>query len=585
MEGPAATPRPIDRWAIVLFGVLALGSWAALLYLGRGVTFFQDEWRFIDVVGPFGTLDDLLKPQNEHWSTLPFLLYRAIFNVVGLSSYLPYLAVVLALHVVAAAGLFVLLYRRNGPLVAFGGAVLALWLGTGYQNLFWAFQVGFVGSTAAGLWALVAFEHDGRAASLAGTLLLLASVMSSGIGLVFSTAVGAELVADKERRRKVVWLVPIAVAYLAWYLAIGRTGVSAAEAGVNDSRNPFSVTALADVPAFAWAGLQHSVEATIGPLPVLVPALSLVLIVSALAWLVYHRVPARTVGAVAGLVVLFGLIGLVRGHIGIEQTTRSRYLYEGVLLVMLAVSGLIGTRLTPDAIRREPLARVAAGACALLLIAGLAHNANWLRLGQRDWLNRAAETRAYIALLDVVPAALVNREVAVDWNIPDPLRMRRLIGMYGDPARDVLVPGVVRRPNERDEDRALYRLVGGNFTVRPGGVDTAGHSPQLVRSSGGTIDPAGECITIVPDASRLSATVRLPDRGRLRVRSTGAATGRAFLQRASDEPQRANGVELPLDPQGSIVGVPALDGQGWLVTLHIPRDAGDVTLCELDPAR
>ena len=132
MQGGAATSRSIDRRAIVLFGVLALGSWAALLYLGRGVTFLQDEWRFIDVVGPFGTLGDLMRPQNEHWSTLPFLLYRMIFNVVGLSSYLPYLAVVLALHVVAVAGLFVLLHRRNGPLAAFGGAALALWLGTGY---------------------------------------------------------------------------------------------------------------------------------------------------------------------------------------------------------------------------------------------------------------------------------------------------------------------------------------------------------------------------------------------------------------------------------------------------------------------
>ena len=145
------------RIPVILFGVLALGTWATLLYLGRGVTFFQDEWRFVDVAGPFGTLEDVFGPQNEHWSTLPFLLYRSIFNVVGLSTYLPYLAVLLALHVTAAAALFVLLFRRNGPLVAIGGALLALWVGTGYQNLFWAFQIGFVGSTAAGLWALVAF--------------------------------------------------------------------------------------------------------------------------------------------------------------------------------------------------------------------------------------------------------------------------------------------------------------------------------------------------------------------------------------------------------------------------------------------
>ena len=572
----ALAGHSIGRLVVILFVILAAASWAALLYLGRGVTFFQDEWRFVDVAGPFGTADDLFRPHNEHWSTLPFLLYRAIFNVFGLSTYLPYLAVLLALHVAAAAALFVLLFRRNGPLVAIGGAALALWVGTGYQNLFWAFQIGFVGSTAAGLWALVAFEGEGRRSSVAGTLLLLAAIMSSGIGLVFGAAVAVELVADPVRRRRVVWLVPVGVVYATWYLAVGRSGVS-------DARDPFSLTAVADVPGFVWAGVRNSVEATIGPLPVIVPALTLVLLAVSLVWLVGRRVSPRTLGAVTGLVVLFGLIGLVRGHLGVEQTTRSRYLYEGVFLVLLAVSGLIGSRLSPDEIRQRPIGTALTAGCVLLLLAGLVHNANWLELGRRDWLNRAGETRAYIALLDVVPPALVNREVAVDWNIPDPPRMRRLIASYGDPARDVLVPTVVRPPSARDEDRALFRLVGGNFTIRPDGSEGGGRAPQVVRSSGGTVGPAGECVRAVPDLRRASVTVHLPDRGALRLSSVAPATGRAFLQRTSDDPQQQNGLDLPFGPEGAVIGVPALDGDGWLVTVHLPDAAGEVTLCEVDP--
>lgn len=274
----------------------------------------------------------------------------------------------------------------------------------------------------------------------------------------------------------------------------------------------------------------------------------------------------------------------MRGHLGVDQTARNRYLYEGVFLVLLAVSGLIGSRLSLDEIRRRPTGPALAAGCSLLLLAGIVHNANWLELGRRDWLNRAGETRAYIALLDVVPPALLNRNVAVDWNIPDPPRMRRLIEAYGDPARDTLMPSVVRPPTGRDEDRALFRLVGGNFTVHPGGFDRDGRAPQVVRSSGGTIGPAGGCVRVVADSRRASVTVHLPDRGALRVSSVAPATGRAFLQRVSEDPQLANGLDLPLGPAGAIIGVPALDGDGWLVTVHLPEAAGEVSLCQVDPA-
>ena len=90
-----------------------------------------------------------------------------------------------------------------------------MWAGTGYQNLLWAFQIGFVGSTAAGLWAMIMFERTGRRASAAGMVLLLAAVMSSGIGLVYSAVVAATLLADPARRGRIAWLVPVGVAYSA----------------------------------------------------------------------------------------------------------------------------------------------------------------------------------------------------------------------------------------------------------------------------------------------------------------------------------------------------------------------------------
>ncbi len=82
--------------------VAPVATGALLLYLGRSLTFWYDEWRSITFDGGFV---DYLRPVNEHWSTFPLALYRATFELVELRSYLPYLAQVIVLHLVAVAAL------------------------------------------------------------------------------------------------------------------------------------------------------------------------------------------------------------------------------------------------------------------------------------------------------------------------------------------------------------------------------------------------------------------------------------------------------------------------------------------------
>jgi len=156
--------------------LLGAGAAVILMVLGRSMTFWQDEWGSITFSG--GPID-FFKPVNEHWSTFPLLLYRATFGVIGLGSYLPYLAEVIALHLVAVAAAHLLLRPKTGRLVATLACVPMLLLGSGSENLFWAFQTGFVGSVAFGLWALMLLERSGRASLVGASVLLLASVMSS----------------------------------------------------------------------------------------------------------------------------------------------------------------------------------------------------------------------------------------------------------------------------------------------------------------------------------------------------------------------------------------------------------------------
>ena len=73
--GPVPTRLRRSRAWIVWLG-LALATFVGLLIIGRHLTFWQDEWAFIGV-DPSG-LGSYLEPHNEHWSTVPLILYRGV---------------------------------------------------------------------------------------------------------------------------------------------------------------------------------------------------------------------------------------------------------------------------------------------------------------------------------------------------------------------------------------------------------------------------------------------------------------------------------------------------------------------------
>ena len=130
-----------------------------LLGLGAGLTFFADEWAFIETRS-LADPSTWLTPHNEHWSTLPILTYRVLVETVGLGSYMPYLAVLIGLHLVVATLVYTLVRRTGGQLAGARAGVVVL-LGSGFENLYWAFQIGFVGSVAAGLAARSSLRRDG----------------------------------------------------------------------------------------------------------------------------------------------------------------------------------------------------------------------------------------------------------------------------------------------------------------------------------------------------------------------------------------------------------------------------------------
>jgi hypothetical protein len=316
-----------------MVAIAALVASTLILWLARGMTFYFDEWTFI-LSAPDWTWATLLQPHNEHPVMLARAIYAVLLSTVGLRSYLPYMAVLLALHAASVVLLFEVVRRRAGDLVALSSAALLMLLGAGWEDLLWAFQIQFIGSVACGLGLLLAVQGQQRRRNLLiATALLTASLMFSGIGLFFGVAAAVQLAMTPERRRDLAWFVPVAVAVGAWYLAFGR-GYSPA--------NPPSLTDIAALPLYVIWGLGTSAGGLIGvsgfaALPVLVLAGLAV----AFGWRRGRVIDAFGLGILAGLVSFYAVTGLIRVQFGYQQSGASRYMYVGAVFWLLLLADAI----------------------------------------------------------------------------------------------------------------------------------------------------------------------------------------------------------------------------------------------------
>ena len=201
----------------------------------------------------------LFEPHNEHWSTAPILVYRALYSLFGVRTYTPYLVVLLLLQVLVAHLLWRVMMRSGvQPLIATAGAAVFMVLGAGWENLVNAFQLSFLGSMALGLGALLVMPERGRfeRRDVYGWILNVLALTFSGVGITMVlVAGGAAFVRRGWRVALMVMSVP-GVIYLLWYAKWGRHADSV-------DQEPLR-TALQQAPAFVWHGLVEAVDATTG---------------------------------------------------------------------------------------------------------------------------------------------------------------------------------------------------------------------------------------------------------------------------------------------------------------------------------
>jgi hypothetical protein len=430
--------------AALIVGIAAVVVAATLLSVTKTYTFYFDEWTFI-LTAPDWTWITYLQPHNEHPSILFRVLYRALLNTVGMRSYVPYMAVLLALHAANVVLLFQVVRRRAGDAVALGAAALLLVMGAGWENLLWAFQMAWLASIACGLSMLLVLQarptriNQGIVVGLAA-----ASLMFSGIGLMFMAFAVVMLAATPQRRREVVWLVGLGVAVFVWYLVFGKGGAS--------PNPPPTAANIPLVPLYAVWGLGQSAAGLIGEggpwgLPVLVVALLAI----GLTWW-RQRPDPFALGTVAALLTLYVVTGLARAQLGYQQSGSSRYIYDGALCWLILLAD--GARNLPwRGTWRPALTACLFLACfssAVLLLSFAAAKGAQMQREVADLQALAAERSDPCLNPGATADALVMPQVN------DPATYYRATDRYGDPVAGLPV-----------SDRGDFDRARGNL-VRPG---------------------------------------------------------------------------------------------------------------------
>ena len=191
------------------------------LFWGRHGWFGTDDWDFL-ADRKAGDLGDLVRPHFQHWTTIPVVLYRLLWSVVGLRSYWPYLFVVVLAHLAVAALLRVAMQRAGvGAWLATAMVVPFVFFGAGAEkHILLAFQITFVAALAFGLIHLLLADHDGPfdRRDWLGVGAGLAALLCSGVGVTMTLVVGIAVLLRRGWRVAMVHTVPLGIVYLWWSL-------------------------------------------------------------------------------------------------------------------------------------------------------------------------------------------------------------------------------------------------------------------------------------------------------------------------------------------------------------------------------
>jgi len=391
--------------AVICLATAAAVSGVILLDLNSQLTFISDEWELL-LNRRGSSLGDFLDPFHEHIVLAPVVIYKLLLAVFGMGSAMPYQVVAIAVFLLSAVLLFLHLRPRIGEWPALLAAIMVLFLGAAFEDLLFAFQVGYFGSVAAGLGMLIALDRGDRKGDRIACALLAFSLAFSSTGLCFAAGALAHVILSPRRRagRLYVALLPIEL-WGIWWLGWGHTAESS-----------FSLGNLDQVPEYVFDGAAAGVVSLLGlatgdgsepDQPHLIYGQILLVAALALAVLRVRRQERISTDLMVVLAIALSFWVLAALNVTAERLpTSSRYQYPAAVFLLLVAGELLrGVRIGRSA------TLVAAAVITLTSWGGLSL---MYREHEQRWVPSSDSLRASLAGVEIADGS-VAPEFRVDF--------------------------------------------------------------------------------------------------------------------------------------------------------------------------
>ena len=485
--------RPSHRTiALALLAAAIAASAAALMWFGRGQTIRGDnlEYAVRLAIEPLGhTL--LHTPPNKYLIAVPLLLYKAMFEIFGISSYVPYRIVAIALTLLCAGLFYALVRRRIGDLLALPPTLLLLFFGSGFEEVMTAIRLPSLIAIACGLGSLLLLERRDLVADILAAALLCVAVASHPTGVAFTAAAAVLILLrpSPERWTRVwVFLAPAAV-FGAWWL-FWRAPTT-----------PTFPTHASDVFLFvreSWVNLTAVVTGLSGvldrpvyrqPVAEVAGAVLFALVVVGAA-LRFRRLPPTFWASLAALLVLLVSTRLSPGGF-LRHPDEARYLFPETILFLLVLVELAGALALP---------RWATWVCAAVILLGVVSNAVKLRDEGTFVRTQSAMVKGQLSAYEIAGSNVDPNyaPTAFDTTAGDDLAAME---SYGSPALSPTELASASMLTRISADEALVGSLGIELRPTTVGGRAAGPPPRVERSFGGRIKREPGCVDLSPPAT------------------------------------------------------------------------------------
>ncbi|HEU4598535.1 MAG TPA: hypothetical protein VFS26_02195 [Solirubrobacterales bacterium] len=500
----AAAKARIGTPALLLLIWLLAASGLLLLLWGSKLTFLLDDWEFLLYRRDF---DAIFEPHGPHISVIPVLIYKGLLATVGMDSAFPFRVVSVGAFLLSAVLLFVFLQRRVGQWPALASTAIVLFLGAAWEDLLWAFQIGYFGSMATGLGALLLLERENRRADFGVAALLTISILFSSLGLPFIAGVAVQVLLRPDRWRRLYVVVVPAAVFALWWLGWGREAESSA-----------SWENLAQTPLFVLDGIAASFASLFGlaqsgggepgglewgrPIAVVAIALGL--------WRAFRLgQPSAWLWIALSIGASFWILAGINQMEGRDPWS-SRYQYVGVIFTLLVAAELIrGVRLSRGAV-----------AVIFVVVAGaVAGNIDYLHGAYRSYRFTSQLEKADLGALDVArdtvdPGFVLEEDLADTAYVHvDAAAYFSAEDAFGTPAYDPAELAEAPDHARYAADKVLFGALRLAMIEVPASTLPGGSPPPAEIGPSGTVEvPAGSCLR-VPSEGVATPLLALPRQG------------------------------------------------------------------------